>query len=503
MHDSAPPACGISLRTLFPEAVIFGADDIVVRSCSADSRTVQAGDLFAAIVGPNCDGHDFVYEAAFRGASAILAERYVTADTLPVCVVGDTRAALGRLAHALAGNPSERLKVIGVTGTAGKTTTVALIDSILTAAGRRVGSTSGLLRFDGLHLEPACLDTPNAHELATALARMEANGCDCAVIEVSSQALSELRLAGVTLDLACVTNVRRDHLEYHATLRNYREIKARLFKYLRPGGAAVVNLDDKACAGYLRELDGPALTVAMIANADLTAVVVERYTSEQTFLLSAGSEAVPVRTRVIGDQHVYNCLTAAAVALLQGISLTDIARGLERIESIPGRMERLECGQPFGVFVDAAQTPDSLGVVLETLREVTERRLICLFGADGDRDAEMRALAGQAVEAFADIAVITENNPRGEDSTQLASDILRGFESRENAVVMHDRAKAICWALAQAQPGDCVLIAGKGFDNHQYLGSQTYWFDDREIACRWLYEQGQPTDFIPRRRKAA
>jgi UDP-N-acetylmuramoyl-L-alanyl-D-glutamate--2,6-diaminopimelate ligase len=503
MHDSAPPACGISLRTLFPEAVFFGADDIIVRSCSADSRSVQAGDLFAAIVGPNCDGHDFVYEATFRGASGILAERYVTADSLPICVVSDTRAAVGRLAHALAGNPSDRLKVIGVTGTAGKTTSVVLLDSILTTAGRRVGSLSDLLQFDGVRLEPAAADTPNAGELARALARMEANGCDCAVIEVSSQALSELRLAGLTLDLACVTNVRRDHLEYHSTLRNYREIKSRLLKHLRPGGAAVLNLDDAACAGYLRELDGPALTVAMIANADLSAVVVERFASEQTFLLSAGSEAVPVRTRVIGDHHVYNCLTAAAVGLLAGISLTDIARGLERVESIPGRMERLECGQPFGVFVDAAQTPDALGVILETLREVTEGRLICVFGAQGDRDAELRALTGQVVEAFADIAVITENNPRGEDSARIASDILRGFESRENAVVMHDRAKAIAWALAQAQRGDCVLIAGKGFDNFQHFGSHSYWFDDREIACRWLYERGQQPDFITRRREAA
>ncbi|MEX2141855.1 MAG: UDP-N-acetylmuramoyl-L-alanyl-D-glutamate--2,6-diaminopimelate ligase [Pirellulales bacterium] len=503
MHDSVLPPCGISLRTLFPEAVIFGADDIVVRSCSADSRAVQPGDLFAAIVGPDCDGHDFIYEAAFRGATAVLAERYVAADGLPVCVVSDTRAAFGRLAHALAGNPSQRLKVIGVTGTAGKTTTVALIDSILTAAGRRVGSTSGLLHFDGTVLEPPSSDTPHACALAAALARMESNGCDCAVIEVSSQALSQLRLAGLTLDLACVTNVRRDHLEYHSTVRNYRDIKARLFQYLRPGGAAVLNLDDAASAEYLRGLDGPALTVAMIANADLTAVVIERFAGEQTFLLSAGSEAVPVRTRVIGDQHVYNCLTAAAVGLLHGVSLTEIARGLERVESIPGRMERLECGQPFGVFVDAAQTPDALGLVLETLREVTERRLICVFGAEGDRDAEPRALAGQTVEAFADIAVVTENNPRGEDSTRIASDILRGFDSRESVVVMHDRAKAICWALAQAQPGDCVLIAGKGFDNLQHLGTQTYWFDDREIACRWLYEQGQQTDFPIHRREAA
>jgi UDP-N-acetylmuramoyl-L-alanyl-D-glutamate--2,6-diaminopimelate ligase len=241
----------------------------------------------------------------------------------------------------------------------------------------------------------------------------------------------------------------------------------------------------------------------MIASADLTAVVIERSAAEQTFLLSAGSEATPVRTRVIGDPHVYNCLTAAAVGLLYGLSLSEIARGLEQVESVPGRMERMECGQPFGVFVDSAQSPDGLGVVLEALREVTERRLICVFGLDAQRDAQLRPLVGQTVEAYADIAVVTDNNPRDDDPTHIASDILRGFDSLDNAVVMHDRAKAICWALSLARPGDCVLIAGKGQDDEQHIGPHRYWFDDREITCRWLYEQGQTGFNFERRREAA
>jgi UDP-N-acetylmuramoyl-L-alanyl-D-glutamate--2,6-diaminopimelate ligase len=503
MRDSAKPASGVSLRSLLPEAVIFGADDIVVGSCCCDSRAVRPGDLFAALVGPDCDGHDFVYEASFRGASAILAERYVAADGIPVCVVADTRAAFGRIAHELAGNPSRHVKVIGVTGTAGKTTTVALIDAILTAAGHRVASHSGLVQFDGSQLELAAVDTPHSGAMAEWLSRAAANGCEFAVVEVSSRALSQLRLAGITLDMACVTNVRRNHLEYHTTIRNYRDTKARLFSHLQPGGASVLNLDDSACREYLQRLQGPALTVGMIASADLTAVVVERFVGEQTFLLSAGNDAVPVRTRVIGDQHVYNCLIAAGVGLLYGISLPEIARGLERVESVPGRMERLECGQPYGVFVDSAQTPEALGVVLEALREVTERRLICVFGADGQREAELRPLIGQAVEAHADIAIITDDNPRDEDATKIASDILSGFDSREHAVVIHDRAQAICWALSHAQPGDCVLITGKGQDDQQYIGRQHYWFDDREIACRWLYQQAQSGFSLERRSEAA
>jgi UDP-N-acetylmuramoyl-L-alanyl-D-glutamate--2,6-diaminopimelate ligase len=487
----ANPACGVSLRTLFPEAAFFGTDDIVVAACSSDSRTVKAGDLFAAIVGPNCDGHDFIHEAGFRGAAAILAERYVAADGLPVCVVADTRAAFGRLCHALAGNPSERLKVIGVTGTAGKTATVALIESVLHSAGHRVGTLSTLGNYDGEILEPATDDTPHAAMLADRLARMEANHCDFAVVEVSSQALAQRRTAGVTLDMACITNVRRDHLDYHTTIGNYRRTKAQLFQHLRPQAPSVLNIDDAACCDYLRELNGPALTTGMISNADLTAVVIERFTSEQTFLLTAGSETVPVRTRIIGDQHVYNCLTAAAVGLLYGVSLTEIARGLERVDRIPGRMERLECGQPFAVFVDAAQTPDALALALETLREVTGGRLICVFGANGDERAELRPFLGQTVEALADIAVVTDSNPRGEDATQIVSEILRGFDSLTNVVVMRQRADAICWALSNARPRDCVVIAGKGHEQHQQIGRHSYWFDDREIACHWLYQQAQ------------
>jgi UDP-N-acetylmuramoyl-L-alanyl-D-glutamate--2,6-diaminopimelate ligase len=397
-------------------------------------------------------------------------------------------------------SPSDRLKVIGVTGTAGKTSSVALIDSVLTVAGHRVGSLSDLAHFDGLTLEIPTGETPDAAYLARRLARMEANGCGFAVIEASSQSLSQHRLAGVALDIACITNVRRDHLDYHNTPQNYRQTKARLFKHIRLGGTAVLKLDDAACVEYLRTLDSPVLTAGMIASAEVTAVVIERCKSEQTFLLSAGDEAVPVRTRIIGDQHVYNCLTAAAVGLLYAVPLPLIARGLERIECLPGRMERLECGQPFGVFIDAAQTPDALGVVLEALREVSDGRLICVFGVDARQETQLRPIVGQAVEALADIAIVTDLNPRDEDPNRIADDILRGFDSLEHAVVLHDRAKAISWALSKARPGDCVLIAGKGLDDRQYIGSQCHWFDDREIACRWLYEEAQQTGFPFNRR---
>lgn len=502
MHDHTTPSCGVSLRSLLPEAAIFGADDITVRSCSSDSRSVQPGDIFVAQVGANCDGHDYVDEAVYRGASAILAERYLTTGGLPLGVVPNTHVAFGKLCHALAGNPSQRVKVIGVTGTHGKTTTAELIAGVLCAAGNRVAVLSTLGSFDGEQFDRLPAANPSTPAIVDWLLRAEKNGCTHAVLEVSSQTLCQARIAGIELDLACVTNVRRNHLDFHNTVHNYRATKSRLFGYLRPGAAAVLNLDDAVCHEYLRSLEGPALSVGLVNNADVTAVVVERFTSEQTFLLSAGSDTATVRTRMIGDHHVYHCLTAAAVGLLYDIPLATIVRGLEKVDQVPGRLERIECGQAFSVYVDSARTSDAVSGSLEAVREVTEGRVICVFGCEGDADRESRPFIGQAVEALSDLAVITDDNPRSEEPARIVSDIIRGFDSLENVIVMHDRAKAICWALGQAAAGDSVVIVGKGEEEFQQLGSQKFWFDDREVARHWLYGQANLTGFNAQRRAA-
>jgi UDP-N-acetylmuramoyl-L-alanyl-D-glutamate--2,6-diaminopimelate ligase len=501
MHEPAIESCAVSLRELLREAKFFGADDILVRACSSDSRHVAKGDLFVALLGSHRDGHDFVCEAAFRGAAGILAERYLPTDGLPLCVVPDTRAAYGRLCQSLAGHPSQQLKVIAVTGTAGKSTSVELIASVLRAAGERVATLGNVAWCDGTSHEVVS-GKPTAPRISEWLRQAVANAATYAVLETPSDALSRSELSGVKLDLAAVTNVRRDHLEYHTTLANYRASKARIFDYLAESRPAVLNLDDTVCGELARSMGRPALTFGMVNNADVTAVVVERLASEQTFLLSAGSDTIAIRTRIIGDSHVYNCLAAAAVGLLYDISLATIARGLEAVQTMPGRMERLECGQPFSVFVDSARTADGISNTLETLREVISGRIICVFGAQGERQKESRPLIGQAVEAHADLAVITDDNPRSEDSGQIVADVLRGFDSLENVIVMHDRAKAICWALGQAQPGDCVLIAGKGNEQFQDLSESREWFDDRELACFWLYDQAACGGFRGERRLA-
>ena len=496
-------APGIRLRQILPEIEIFGADDVLVSACAADSRTCREGDLFAALVGSNVDGHEYVSDVVHRGASAILAERYVPAAGVPVCVVPDTREAFGRICQALAGNPSKRLKVVGVTGTNGKTSTCWLIASVLEAGGLRAGLTGTIVNSDSLAVEPSDMTTAPAPVLADWMARMLAGGCSHAVMEVSSHALAQSRTAGIEFDAACITNIRRDHLDFHNSLANYRRAKARLLSQLGTAGFAVLNADDPIGSGLLTKVEGPALTIGIENEAELTATIIERHASEQTFLLSAGSDTVPVRTRIIGDGHVYNCLMAAAVGLLYGISLTDVVRGLERLEKIPGRMERIECGQPFGVFVDYAHTADALASVLRSLRAVTAGRLICVFGAGGERDRQKRPLMARAVEAAADLAVVTDDNPRREDPARIRREIVRGFECLDNVVMEADRVRAIHWALEQAQPGDCVLIAGKGHEETQTIGTARHWFDDREVARQWLYEHAViPAEIIPMRRRA-
>ena len=480
----------LSLRALLPEAEFFGAEDIQVGGCACDSRRVRPGELFAALPGTRQNGRDFTADAIARGATSVLCEPPVADPCTPCCVVPNARHAYGRICQALAGNPSFNLKVIGVTGTNGKTTTSCLIASILAKAGHRVGLLGTLGYCDGDVVQSATHTTPPAELSAAWLARMVANGCSHAAMEVSSHALAQSRVAGIRFDVACVTNVTRDHLDYHPTLRDYRLAKQKLFDYLAPEGFAVVNADDPVAAGYLRRFDGPALTVGIHNDAEITATPVEQFPSEQTFLLTAGSETMPVRTQMIGTHHVYNCLSAAAVGLAYGIDLATVVSGLESLDFVPGRLQRIECGQPFSVFVDFAHTPDALKCCLQTLRPVTTGRLICVFGAGGDRDRQKRPLMGRAVEAAADLAVITSDNPRSEKPEDIIAEILEGFEHPDAAQAIVDRTAAIHWALDRARLGDCVLIAGRGHENFQVVGQQQIPLDDREIAQSWLYGAG-------------
>lgn len=488
MVASSDRAVGVSLRGVLPESQWRGATDVRVTSCTSDSRACQPGDLFVALPGTRRDGHDYLLEAVSRGARAVLVERTVPDVGVPICLVPNAREAYGRICQALAGNPSQRVKVVGLTGTNGKTTTSFLVASVLDAGGYASGLLGTLGYFDGLDWERGALTTPAAPTLATWLARMEVNGCSHAVMEVSSHALVQQRLAGMVLEAAAVTNVGHDHLDYHHDHESYRRAKCRIVNHLDDHGLLVVNADDEGSASVLDCWDGPAISVGIEAAAEITATPLECCVSEQTFLLSAGDDSVPVRTTLIGVPNIYNCLVAAALGLGHGLDLATVVRGLEAVVRVPGRLERIECGQPFGVFVDFAHTPEALAGCLDTLRPLVSGRLIVVFGAGGDRDRSKRPWMGRVAQARADLVVLTSDNPRSESPTAIIDDILAGCRNRTRVEVRADRAAAIRWALRQARPGDTVLIAGKGHETYQIIGSEQIDFDDREIARQCLYD---------------
>lgn len=498
----AQRAPGFSLRELVPQCQVFGDHEVRITSCCSDSRQVKEGDLFVALVGPHCDGHDYVAEAVARGASAVLAERLVPSST-PVAVVSDTRQALGHICQALAGRPARRMNLIGVTGTIGKTVTCLLAASVWEAAGAYSGVLSTLGYSDSRDFSMARRTTPAAPELAHWLSRMAANGCENGVVELSSDALSRRHSAGIELDIAILTNLRRDHLDRHGTLQNYRTAKARIFEHLKPSGVAILNLDDPVSCTLLNKIKRPVMTVGIEAAADLTATVVERHAGEQTFLLTAGHETAAIRTRMVGDQHVYNCLSAAAAGLVAGISLSDIVRGLEAVQNVPGRLQPICCGQPFQVYVDYARTADALSLCLSTVRRNAEGRVLCVYGAAGESSAAARPALGRAAERFADVNIITSTDPRGERPLDIANDILDGYRRPAKAQLIPDRERAITWALENARPGDAVVLAGKGHETMQQLSRGSVACDDAAIAESWLRAHADDFDGVPTPRAGA
>lgn len=490
--------CGaISLRNTLPAAQFFRANDILAATCAADWRACRAGDVFFAVTTAADDGHEHVAEAAARGASAVIAERLLPID-LPQAIVRDSRSALARVCQALAGNPSRSLKTVGIAGTAGKTVTAMLVASIFEAAGQVAGVMSSIGNSDSLDQHAATSHTPTAPEFATWLGRMKSAGCAGAVLELSSQALAERRTSGIELDAAVLTNIKSSAAGHAGSLRAYSDILRRIFKQSKAGGLAILNADDYRCRNLLDGLHTPCLSYALHAEADVTARVLERFPSEQTFLLSAGSDTAPVRTRMIGDHHVSNCLAAAAVGLGLGFEWEAIVRGLEAVDRVPCRLERLECGQPFSVFVDAGSTPETLSLSVKTVRQVTGGRVITVFGPAGDVIPASRAMSGRVLERGAHLAILTGDAGTGASSLAEIHDVLDGFERPHKAQVIPNRATAIRHALSLAEPGDAVLLAGQDAATTDLSNQNESAQDDREIACEWLYSQGESRPMRPR-----
>ena len=460
-----------------------------------DSRTVARGDLFVAIRGLASDGHAHVDGARERGAAAAVVEAFQPAEGIPQVLVSDSRRALALLAKVETGDPSRELTMVGVTGTNGKTTTAHLIRAALEARGDRAGVLGTVGNsFEGEET-PAPHTTPEAPDLLRTLRRWRDGGATAVSMEVSSHALTLERTYGVAFDAGVFTNLTQDHLDFHGTLEAYKDAKARLFRAESRGDTTkaftgVFNVDDPAGAWMRSRSDGRTLGFGMTREADVAAEDV-RYDRTGTRLRIRsphGSQSVALRLR--GAFNVMNALAAFTAGLAVGIPPKAIAAGLESVRAVPGRLEPVDHGQPFQVLVDYAHTPDALTRALDAVRAMEPRRVLCVFGAGGDRDRGKRPLMGAAAVRGADLVFLTSDNPRSEDPESILAAIQAGTAGAPSVRTIVDRAEAIRAAVDACEEGDALLIAGKGHETYQILGARTIDFDDRLVAASALEARG-------------
>jgi len=480
----------MNLRDLVDALIPFGARVIGDASCDvgairSDSREVRRGDVFVAVRGLRSDGHSFVQTALDQGAAAVVVEREEAAAgaLVPVIVVPSGAVALGVLVGRALGDPAKSLTLVGITGTNGKTTTTYLVESILAAAGFTVGVIGTVTyRWPG-HSVDAPYTTPTPQVLHETFATMRDAGVTHVVMEVSSAALAMDRLAGVEFAVAGFTNLTQDHLDLHGSMEAYRDAKRLLFsRHLR--GTAVVNVDDPEGAGMSGATSGPVLRVSSDGK-DSEVRVVEQHSTVRGIdarIATPRGELAIASTPLVGQYNVANAALAVGIGEALGLSHEVIARGIAAVPGVPGRVQRVENAMDLDILVDYAHTPDALRNVLSALCPLTKRRLICVFGCGGDRDPTKRPKMGAAVAELADLAVVTSDNPRTEDPRAIIDQILPGVP--RPFLVEVDRAVAIRAAIAEAVPGDVVLIAGKGHEDYQILGTTKHHFDDREQAAQ-------------------
>ena len=458
------------------------------RGVTHDSRRVEAGWVFVALRGLKADGVDFAPTAIAAGAVAVVADRAAsTSTTVPWIVVRDARLALAWLAAEFFAHPSREMQVVGITGTSGKTTTGFLVSSIFEAAGTRSGLMGTVTYRIGAQEFAATRTTPEAPELQGMMREMVSAGCGACVMEVSSHALALRRADSIHFSGAIFTNLTRDHLDFHLNMEDYFAAKRRLFEMLPPAAPAVVNLDDPRGTAMAEAANAP-VTYAVNQPADVTPGPLSFSFAGLQFDARTPRGIVRVRSRLMGRPNVYNILGAVGVTMALDIPLDAIERGLETLAGVPGRFERASSADDdITVIVDYAHTDDALKNLLEMARPLASRRLITVFGAGGDRDRTKRPLMGMVAARLSDVVVITSDNPRSEDPARIIDEVSRGAqpETRQRGAqvaAIVDRREAILHAVAQAEAGDVVLIAGKGHERYQEIGGVTLPFDDVAVA---------------------
>lgn len=478
-----------------PEKQIIGVGNPEVSSIAYDSRRVTNGALFVCIRGARFNGHDFVGHALQNGAVAVLVDdpdfaRNTKLD-VPVILTPDSRQAMPAIASFFYRYPSRLLKLIGVTGTKGKTTTTYLIESVL----RQLGLPTGVIGTLGAKIrgEAVSLDrtTPESVDLQELLARMIADGVSAAAMEVSSHAIAFHRTEGCEFDVGVFTNLSHDHLDFHGSLDDYLETKLKLFReYPKKSSkafTAVINADDARSERVRKAVCGKVITFGIHSPADIQATDVTINRNGVSYLLCGPMACCRISLRLRGAFNVYNSLAAAGTALALGINMEDVKAGLESLSAVDGRFEHVDCGQDFTVIVDYAHSPDSLENVLRSARELTGGRVITVFGCGGDRDRMKRPIMGRIAAEMSDVCIITSDNPRTEDPEAIIAEIELGTQKGRAAVeTVIDRREAIKRSLEIAKPGDIVLIAGKGHETYQIFRDRMVHFDDREVVRELL-----------------
>lgn len=472
-----------------------GDGQISIASLTDDSRHIRPGTAFVAVKGERTDGHGYVRQAVTAGAAAlILQDTSVAQDqAIPMIGVQDSRRALGLLAARLLNEPSAHLRMVGITGTNGKTTTAYLCKAMLESANRHVGLIGTVSYEIGSERIAASHTTPGAVELQQLLARMVEAGMDTVAMEVSSHALAMARTSGCEYDTAVFTNLTQDHLDYHRTMEEYFQAKLRLFTGLAAGGSksgpkrAILNADDPWSSRIKQVCPVPVWTYSLREPSDIRAYDVHLSVTGTTFRVATPRGDGRIDSFLVGEHNISNMLAAIGVGLQEGLSLDAINAGIRTVRNVPGRFERVDAGQDFTIVVDYAHTEDALIRLLAAAHTLKTGRIITVFGCGGDRDRGKRPKMGRAATERSDVVILTSDNPRTEEPMAILQEVEAGVRdalqvNRARYEMIPDRRTAIETAIREAKPGDMVLIAGKGHEDYQIIGQQKLHFDDREVA---------------------
>ena len=478
---------------------VQGNQNVSIQDITADSRAVKPNSLFIALDGATVDGHNYIDKAIAAGAVAVIVSKLVAiSDDVCVITVVDTRQAMMTCVPYFFDYPANRMRMIGVTGTNGKTTTTHMIRHILKAQGHKVGVIGTVHIMIGDTSYPIHNTTPDVVDLQHILHQMVQENVEYCVMEVSSHALALGRVSGVEFDTAVFTNLTQDHLDFHKTFENYLAAKCKLFEQVsasnqvKDNKGAVINIDDSYGHRVMEKTTAPTITYSTLGKGTLNASDVHMSTKNSQYTVNYKGESYPVSMNTTGLFNVYNTLAAIGACLQEGISMEAIDTALKTFSSVPGRFELIEEGQDFAVVVDYAHTPDGLQNILETAKAIKENRIIIVFGCGGDRDATKRPIMGRIAAKYGDKIYVTSDNPRTEDPVQIVKDVEVGVKEAlrdgTSYEVIVDRREAINHAIHDAKAGDIVIIAGKGHENYQILKNETIHFDDREEARKALKE---------------